>query len=330
MLKLAGKWRFEYFYCDLVLGLLLSAGVAALALGSAHPQDLTFQDNLLLTGYRKMVWALGSGIALNLGTLLLLGAMTISGMSVAFPLSLGVALAIGTIWDLAGSASANMALTFSGLALFLAAVAVTAFAHVWRRQDYEAASETALRPDPRLKPKRARTPSAALAIILAVAAGIVLGLFPQILGQATSGENGMAPYSAALLLAAGAFFSAPVFVLFFATFPVAGAPATVRGYLDGTKKQHFLGVAGGIVWTTGLLGGLMVSAAPAVAQFSAAPQYLLGHALNQAALLVAAAWGLLVWREFRGTSTRVHMLIAAMLVLFLAGLGVVGFGFSTK
>ena len=75
-LKLAGKWRFEYFYCDFVFGILLSAVVAAFLLGLARPQDLTFQDNLVLTGYRKMAWALGSGVVLNLGTLLLLAAMT--------------------------------------------------------------------------------------------------------------------------------------------------------------------------------------------------------------------------------------------------------------
>ena len=82
-LKLAGKWRFEYFYYDFVLGILLCAGVAALTLGSGRPQELTFQDNLLLAGYRKMAWALGSGVVLNLGTLLLLAAMTISGNSLA-------------------------------------------------------------------------------------------------------------------------------------------------------------------------------------------------------------------------------------------------------
>src|SRR2546421_7002682 len=77
-LKLAGKWRFEYYYYDFVLGILLTAGLAVLLLGSAHPQDLTFQDNLLLSGYRKMAWALGSGFVLNLGMLLLLAAMTIA------------------------------------------------------------------------------------------------------------------------------------------------------------------------------------------------------------------------------------------------------------
>src|SRR5690349_21886082 len=92
-LKLAGKWRFEYFYYDFVLGILLCAGVAALALGSGRAQELTVSDNLILVGYRKMAWALGSGVVLNLGMLLLLAAMSIAGMSVAFSLSLGVALA---------------------------------------------------------------------------------------------------------------------------------------------------------------------------------------------------------------------------------------------
>src|SRR6185312_9373838 len=81
-LKLAGKWRFEYYYYDFVVGIVLCAGVAALALGSGNSQELTVQDNLILSGYRKMAWALGSGIVLNLGTLLLLGAMTLAGMSV--------------------------------------------------------------------------------------------------------------------------------------------------------------------------------------------------------------------------------------------------------
>ena len=56
-LKMAGKWRFEYFYFDFVFGILLSAGAAAFILGSVNPQDLTFQDNMVLAGYRKMAWA---------------------------------------------------------------------------------------------------------------------------------------------------------------------------------------------------------------------------------------------------------------------------------
>jgi glucose uptake protein len=323
---LAGKWRFEYFYCDFVLGILLSAGIAALLLGSAHPQDLTFQDNLLLTGYRKMAWALGSGVVLNIGTLLLLAAVTVSGMSVAFPLTLGVALVIGTVWDFAYAAEASRTLTLSGVILLLGAVIVIALAHVWRSQEQQEAAQTAVRADPRLKPKRAKSPGAALAIILAIFGGIVLGAFPQVLAQATSEENGLSPYSAVLFLAVGAFVTAPFFVLFFTTFPVAGAAGSPRGYLGGSKKQHLMGVTGGILWGAGMLSSLLMAAGPREAPPGALIQYVLSHG----AVLVAAAWGLLAWREFRGASYRVHMLVAGMLVLLLAGLGVAAFAFSPK
>ena len=325
-LKLAGTWRFEYYYYDFAFGILLCAGLAAVLLGSANPQQLTFQDNLTLTGYRKMAWALGSGVVLNLGTLLLLGSMTLSGISVAFPLSLGVALVIGTVWDFASAAQANMALTSAGFALLLAAVVVIALAYAWRLRDRQDAAQTALRPDPRLKSKRARTQGAGLAIILAAVGGIALSTFPRILAEGMGGENGLAPYPALVLLSVSALLTSPFFVLFFTTFPLAATAGSPQGYLAGTKKQHLLGVTGGILWGAGMLCSLLITATPQNAQLSGWLQYPLGNAV----LLVAAAWGLLAWREFRGTSNRVQMLVAGMLVLFLAGLVAVGFAFTQK
>jgi glucose uptake protein len=329
-LKLAGKWRFEFFYFNFVFGILLSAGAAAFLLGSARPQELTFQDNLLLVGYRKIAWALGSGVELNLGILLLLAAMTLSGMSVAFPLALGVALVIGTVWDFATAAQANAALTWGGVVLLLAAMAVIALAHVWRLQQEQEAGQTALRADPRVKTKRPKPPGGALAIIFAVIAGIALSMFPRILGEATDGENAMASYSAVLLLAVSALVTSPFFVLYFITFPLAGTAASPGRYSAGSAKQHLLGVAGGILWGAGMLSSLLVAQAPREAQPSAGIQYALNQLLNGAALLVDAAWGLLAWREFRGAGHRVQMLVVGMVVLFLAGLGVVGFAFAAK
>jgi glucose uptake protein len=329
-LKLAGKWRFEYFYFDFVFGMVLSAGVAALLLGSARPQELTFQDNLLLVGYRKIAWALGSGVVLNLGTLLLVAAMAVSGMSVAFPLTLGVALVIGTVWNFATAAQANAALTWGGVALLLAAMTVIALAHVWRLRHEQEAAQTALRADPRVKTKRPKPPGGALAIIFAVVAGVALGTFPRILGEAIDGENGMAAYSAVLLLAVSALVSSPFFVLFFTTFPLTGTAGSPGRYSAGSAKQHLLGVAGGILWGAGMLSSLLVAQAPPEAQPGAGIQYALNHLLNDSALLVAAAWGLLAWREFRGAGDRVQMLVVGMVVLFLAGLGVVGFAFAPK
>lgn len=324
-LKLAGKWRFEYFYFDFVLGILLCAGVAALALGSGRAQELTFQDNLLLTGYRKMAWALGSGVVLNLGTLLLLAAMTIAGMSVAFPLTLGVALVIGVVWDFANATQANTLLTFLGVALLVAAVIVTGLAYARLLQTRREAAQQALTPDPRTKSKRAKPAAgAALAIVLSVVGGIALSAFPRILAQGTSGENGLAPYPAVLLLSVAAILSSPFFVLFFTTFPVATAAGSPAGYLAGSLKQHLLGVAGGIMWGAGILTALLAAAAPRDAQPSALIQYV----LSNGALLIAAAWGLVAWHEFRGGGDRVRMLTAGMVVLFLAGLGMVAYAFS--
>jgi len=47
------------------------------------------------------------------------------------------------------------------------------------------------------------------------------------------------------------------------------------------------------------------------------------YALGQGATMVSALWGLLVWREFAGAASRVRLLLAAMLILFLAGLGLI-------
>src|SRR5579863_190867 len=95
--KLTRAWRFEYFYYDFTLGMLLAAVIAAFTLGSLDPQELTFQDSLLLAAYRKIALAGGSGIVLNLGNLFLLAAVAISGMSVAFPIAFGTALVVGAI-----------------------------------------------------------------------------------------------------------------------------------------------------------------------------------------------------------------------------------------
>src|SRR5438876_4616382 len=77
--KISGRWRFELFYYDFTWGVLLAAVVAAFTLGSMNSQDLTFQDNFLLTGYRKMAWAEAAGMMLNIGNLLMLASMVIAG-----------------------------------------------------------------------------------------------------------------------------------------------------------------------------------------------------------------------------------------------------------
>src|SRR3978361_2125870 len=87
LFKASARWRFELFEYDLVWGFIIAAAVAAFTLGSWNPKELTFQDNFLLTGYRNITWAVGAGMVLCFATLALMSAVTISGMSVAFPVA---------------------------------------------------------------------------------------------------------------------------------------------------------------------------------------------------------------------------------------------------
>jgi glucose uptake protein len=151
-------------------------------------------------------------------------------------------------------------------------------------------------------------------------------VFPKVLGQAIGGDNALAPYSAMMLLSIATLLSAPFFVLFFITFPVVSTGGGPSGYLSGSGKQHVLGLGGGVLYGAGVLTGLLA----AVAQQDAQPSALIQYVLSNGALVVAAAWGLLAWREFREGGHSVRMLAVGMMVLFLAGLGLVAYAISPQ
>jgi glucose uptake protein len=122
-----------------------------------------------------------------------------------------------------------------------------------------------------------------------------------------------------LLFAGGVFASTVLYVPFFLNFPVSGKPLAVSAYFRGTKRQHLLGVLGGMLWMAGGLSNVLAAGSPATQQIGPAVSYGLG----QGATLVSTLWGLLVWREFRGATYRVNLVLIAVIVLFLMGLGMV-------
>jgi glucose uptake protein len=127
--KLVGKWRFELFYYDYSLGVIICAVIAAYTFGAANPQDLTFSDNFLIAGYRKIAYGVAGGAVFNLANMLLVAAIAISGLAVAFPIAIGLALVIGVIWNYALNPQGNAMLLFGGAALIIAAIVVDAVAY---------------------------------------------------------------------------------------------------------------------------------------------------------------------------------------------------------
>ncbi len=326
--KLVYKWRFELYYYDFALGVAIAVLIAVYAFGSANPQELTVSDNMLIAGYRKMAYALAAGLVVNLATIMLVAAISLSGMTVAFPLSFGVGLIVMSLTNFIGnSASNNAALLFGGLVLILLAIVVDIVAY--RSYLDEMANKSASGPmlDPGTK-LPVRSPKANLGMIMSVLSGIAWGFVFPLIDSSRSGDNGVGPYGIAGLLGLGMVASTLLYVPFFVNFPVQGEPVQVRNYFKGTKKQHFWGIFGGIIWTVGLVAALVEAAAPAPARTSPG----LASFLILAAPMLAVLWGLLVWREYRAAPQGVKMLQLGTIVLFLAGLGMIALApvYSTK
>jgi glucose uptake protein len=300
--KLAGKWRFELFYYDYALGVLLAAIVAAYTFGSMG-SDLSFSDNLLIALRRNMAYAVAAGVVFNLANMLLVGAISVAGMAVAFPIGIGLALVVGVIWSYSLNRQGNLILLATGVVLVVCAIIVDAWA-------YSAHAKNT---------KRKNAPASPKGILLSLISGLLMGTFYPLVEMAKGGgpdNAGLGPYAVAFLFAIGVFLSTFVFNLYFLNLPVQGQGLSMFDYFKGSFKQHVLGILGGLIWCTGAIANFVAASAPKTVQVGPAISYAIG----QGATMVSALWGLLVWKEFAGASGKVRVLLTLMLVLFLAGL----------
>jgi glucose uptake protein len=314
--KLVYKWRFELFYYDFAVGAALCVLIAVLTLGSANPQELTVSDNMLIAGYRKIAYAVATGLVINLASIMLVAAISVSGLSVALPIAFGLGLIVMSLTDFIGNpAGGNTALLFGGLLLILVAVIADIMAYRAYLDDLSNKSQAGplLDPGTRLP---VRPPKTGAGIVLSVVSGLAWGFFFPLVDTSRTGDNGVGPYGLAGLIGIGMFASTLLYVPFFINFPVQGAPVQGRAYFKGTKKQHFWGIFGGFLWGVGLIAALVEAAAPAPARAPVA----LSSAVVWGAPFLGTLWGLFAWKEFQGAPQNVKLLHFAMIVLFLAGL----------
>jgi len=322
-MKMAGKWRFELYYFDYVIGVMLCAALAAFTFGSVEvivPGSdrvlFPFLDNLAVTGKRQIALAMAGGAVFNLANLLLVAAISVAGLSVAFPVGIGLALVEGAVLNYIIRPAGHPALVFSGVALVLLAIIMTSLAYAaLARQRAQAAPQEAAPPRGRKpQPKKA---SPWKGIGLSLAAGLLMGLFYPLVEMSKEGDLGLGPYAAAFCFALGVLVTTPVFNLFFMNLPVEGEPVSFRDYLAGTGRQHALGVLGGVIWAVGTISNFVAASAPKSVNVGPAVSYAIG----QGATLVSTLWGLLLWKEFAGAGRGVQARIWVMLLLYAAGLG---------
>lgn len=311
--KLTGKWRFELFCFDYAIGVAIAMLIAALTFGSVGFDGLTFSDELLIGSKRKMIYALGGGVVFNLANMLLVAAISIAGMAVAFPVGIGLAFVLGVVLNYIINPQGNPGLLFSGALLVTAAIVFCALAY------RELARKLSLEAITSGKARSTKVSSGTKGLLVSIIAGILMGFFYPLVELAKAGDSGIGPYTVSFLFGLGVLGSTFVFNVYFMNLPIEGEPIGLKPYFTAPKSYHFWAILGGIVWAIGGAANFVASSAPQEVQVGPAISYAVG----QGATMISAFWGVFIWREFAGAPDRAKILLGLMFALFLAGLALV-------
>jgi glucose uptake protein len=301
--KLASaRWRFELFYCDYVAGVFILALILALTLGSHGETGRSFVVDLKQADAKNIASAMLGGAIFNVANVLLVAAIAIAGMAVAFPVGIGLALVLGVLVNYLanpGSAAANPTLLFIGVSLVTAAIVLDAIAY-------------------RRLPNQAQ--GGAKGLILSILCGITMGFFYRFVAasMATDAQymeaGKVSPYTAMVCFSLGLLLSNVIINPLIMIRPFTGEPISMSSYFRGSIADHMWGVVGGMVWGVGMTFSIVAAGKAGFA---------ISYGLGQGATLVAAIWGVFIWQEFRDAPKGVNSLLALMFAGYVLGLSAI-------
>jgi len=296
--NLIGKtWRFEHYYWDFSIGILLFALLMAFTFGSMGNQGRSFLVDLKQADTGNLLSAAVGGVIWNIGTLLLVAAISIAGMSVAFPIGGGIGWTLGILINYMGKPEGNPLFLFSGTAFIILAILLS-------MQSYRKLA--AHQKKPTLK-----------GILLSLLAGLCIAFFYRFVASALAtdfspAEAGkISSYTAVVFFSIGALICTAVLNPFFMAKPVQGEPVKMSEWFSGGSKAHMLGMLGGAIWCLGNSVSFMAvgAASPAIS-----------YGLSNSAPVVAALWGIFVWKEFKDAPKGASMILSLMFSGYLIGL----------
>ncbi len=293
----ASSWRFELFYWDYVIGILFLSLFFALTLGSVGDGGRSFIEDVVQSNIANIGSAIWGGVLFNAANILLVAAISIAGMSVAFPVGIGLALVVGVIVNYMDAPVGNLMYLLAGVGLVTLAILLNASAYRKLSNNTGSVSTKGL--------------------WLSVIAGLLMGFFYKYVANSMFPEfnqpipGKLSPYTAVVFFALGIFLSNIVFNTLLMRRPFVGTPLSYSDYFAGKFKTHLVGVLGGIIWCIGMSFSIIASdqAGPAIS-----------YGLGQGATVVAALWGIYIWKEFRDAPKGVNSLLNIMLICYLLGL----------
>lgn len=323
--KLSGpKWRFELFYVDYTAGTFLFSLLVCFTVGSFNQADLTFTDSLIGVSFRKLGLALLAGAIFNIANVLLVAAISIAGMAVAFPVGIGLATIVGVVWSYFLNPQGNATMIWAGLAFLIIGILVNARAYQMMAIVRKSQAVTLDPADPNAAPKRVRKSgktknTTSKGITLSVLCGLLMGCFYPFIEMSREGDLGLSPYGVLFFFALGLLVSSMLLIPFLMNFPIEGTVVEWKHYRHGAFKVHLLGLIGGAIWMAGLTANVLASSVPKSQNVGPAISYALG----QGATLVSAMWGILLWKEFADSGARVRMQLVLMFIVFVIALALI-------
>ncbi len=298
--KLATKqWPFQLFYWDYAIGVLLISLILAFTAGSIGTNGRSFIQDLSQAELSSLGSAFLGGIVFNIANLLLVAAIAIAGMAVAFPIGIGLALALGVIVNYIASPLGNPMILFTGVIFVVIAILLDAKAY-------------------RKLPLSKDSPTKG--IVISLLAGLLMGFFYRFVAASmvsdfVNPEAGkLTPYTASVIFSLGLLVSNFLWNSIFMYKPLTGEKVTYRDYLKrGDTRLHLIGILGGAIWSLGFTVNIIAAEQAGFA---------ISYGLGQGATLVAAFWGVFIWKEFKGAKG-VNGLLTAMFLFFIVGLGLI-------
>lgn len=282
------NYRFELFYWDYILGVVAMALILAFTLGSRHADGTDFLSNVHSADRGNFITAIAAGAIFNVANVLLVAGIEMAGLAVAFPVAVGIALAVGVIMSYIVEPKGNAVLLLLAVLCAIAAVVFDGKAYQHLKAGKAAASRKS--------------------IVVCIVSGLLMGLFAPLVAHALNTGHPLNAYSIGVFFSLGALLCCFVVNVYLMRRPLVGAPVNAGDYFSSNAGNHALGVLGGGIWGLGMVFNVVAASLTGVA---------ISYAIGQSAPMVAAIWGIVVWKEFDGSNTRARLYLALMFLFFI-------------
>lgn len=301
--KMIGEknWPFQLYYWDYAIGVFILSLILAFTMGSTGTGGRSFLVDITQATGGNLLSAFLGGAIFNISNILLVIAIQIAGMAVAFPIAVGLALVIGVIANYIPNPIGNPYLLFIGVAGVTIAIIITAIAYGKLNTN-----------------KEKKSSSTTKGIIISLISGILMGFFYRFVAASMSIDfhnltpGMLSPYTAIVVFSFGVLISNFLWNSINMYKPITGTPCTYKQYFkDGNIGLHFIGLLGGIIWNIGMAFSILASgvAGPSIS-----------YGLGQGATLIAAIWGVFIWKEFKSAPEGTNKLLTIMFASYLIGL----------